>query len=192
MSTVALLKASTIAEEVQEVSPVRDRGGLRPVVSGITAADSPIPSATSSPRSDTPCSSPPLRSAAFITPSPAGAARGRASGVDPVQLTDRFEGEDFIENLMPVEECVAAFEAIRDEGERLQTPTRPRTDAKPSSPMRAARTSTRVVSSKASKMMEKAMTLKVGKHIQAVEIVGKATGQRARGGARHKSAGKVH
>lgn len=41
-------------------------GGGRVVGSGITAAESPIPSATSTPGSGTPCSSPPVRSAASI------------------------------------------------------------------------------------------------------------------------------
>lgn len=70
--------------------------------------------------------------------------------------------------MMDVEECVAVFDTIRDEPEtRMEELVKARV-GEAVSPVRASRTSVRAAASKASKMMDKAMTLKVSKTLQGI------------------------
>ncbi|XBH55963.1 hypothetical protein VPH35_077911 [Triticum aestivum] len=67
---------------------------------------------------------------------------------------------------MEVEECVAAFDNIREEPEQVQVRTPVEQVGPGASPTRASRTSTGVATFKAANMMDKAMALKASKGLQ--------------------------
>lgn len=154
--------------------------GARAVGSGVTAVHSPfsVPSASSSPTSGTPCSSPPLSSVLSKAKNDGFAsASARADGIPPVSLEEQFAGEDFADNLMPGDDCMAVFEAMREEDvhDAPAVPT-PYAAAPPASPVCASRRSVQASATKASHMMDKAMNLKTSKALQAMEAPGEAKG----------------
>lgn len=118
-----------------------------------------------------PCSFPPFSSALSKAKGDGFAsAPAWADDISPVRLEEQFEGEAFADNLMLVDDCLAAFEALCDDDD---DDTRTEPDHRGAAvsvayPMCASRRSSRASTTKASHMMDKGMQLKASKVLQGI------------------------
>ncbi|XP_037424848.1 uncharacterized protein LOC119289696 [Triticum dicoccoides] len=165
---------------VMPILEVPGEEGERQKGSGITAAD-PLalaPSESSTPQSLTPRSS--LPPSSRISKTRGGVDAGaHGAPISPVALLDRFAGEDFTDNCLPSDDCLAAFDELR-EGDADVVVADGVVQAS-SSPVRATRSSKRTAATKASDMMTKAMCIKAGKSLEALEGVDETAGPPRRG-----------